>query len=148
EACQGNALADAQAERRVARLLGRDAAGFERELRLEPLALQRVDPEIERRRTRKRGKLAAELTAEDGAEMRVEPLRIVPADMVRHVAVQTLDLGERLEEALLGGDQRCRTEAVAVAGAGDLLRAPALDENQRRQQAPPRIAAERAAPQA
>ena len=48
--------------------------------RLFARALERIDPQIERRARRKRRSLGSAILAEDGFELRIEPLRIVARD--------------------------------------------------------------------
>ena len=57
-------------------------------------------------------------------------------------------MDERLEEMRLGCCQPLRPEAVAIAGTVDIGERPFLDQDQRGKEAPPRIAAEHAAPEA
>src|SRR5439155_1755970 len=76
-----------------------------------------------------------------------EPGWVVPPHVVRHRRMLERLIDERGNQCPLGGRQPFRTEAVAIAGALDLRRRPALDENEGGEETAARIGCERAAAQ-
>src|SRR5262249_28148264 len=87
------------------------------------LALERVDPQVERRPARERGRLGGAVLSESAREMWIEPLRIVAGDP-RRGAVEA----SPLESLALLGAQRTRRVAAVLGEASDRGRVePALE---------------------
>ena len=110
---------------------------------------QQVDAQIERRAFVERRHLAREPAAQRRLQMRREPGRDncrAPSAACR--GVSSFSPRQRLDESRLLARQRLRPEAVAVAGADDRRRRPVLDQRQRRQHAPARVARQAARPAA
>ena len=113
------------------------------------VGLQRVDPQVERRRSVERRHLVFETPAIDRGEVRFEPVRQVAGDRARHLRMRQAAAGEAAGQALLGSptaapggsgrrqsSPRCRRASICRSAAArrsrGVARAPARPRPSRR----------------
>jgi hypothetical protein len=143
ERAERRALEEPEPQRRERRPRRFDAFAQQRRARrLAVLFPEQIDAEVERRPFVERRHLARQRAAEHRLEMRREPGGKIAARLGRHVARLRLLAGERRDEARLIGTEPRRPEPVAVAGRGDRIGRPALQQGQSGKHAMPGIAGE------